>query len=56
MSTNQTLRTQIYWTFSDTLVICWRNLLRYIRVPGALAFYTLQPIMFVLLFITGSNK
>lgn len=50
MSTNPAERTQIYWTFSDTIVSCWRNLLRYIRVPGALAFYTLQPIMFLLLF------
>ncbi len=42
----QTLR----WTLSDIWVMTYRNLLRYIRLPQLLAFSTIQPIMFVLLF------
>ena len=35
---------------SDTLAITQRNLLGYVRIPQALFFATLQPVMFVLLF------
>jgi ABC transporter DrrB family efflux protein len=35
---------------SDTLVIAERNLLAYVRIPEALFFSSVQPIMFVLLF------
>jgi ABC-2 type transport system permease protein/oleandomycin transport system permease protein len=35
---------------SDSLVIAWRNLLRIPRAPDLLLSFTLQPIMFVLLF------
>ena len=38
------------WTLSDTLVVAWRNLVRYIRLPQLLIFSTVQPVMFVLLF------
>ncbi len=35
---------------SDTGVVMWRNLLRYIRLPNLLVFTTVQPVMFVLMF------
>jgi ABC-2 type transport system permease protein len=41
---------RLYWTFSDAMAITWRNLIGYIRIPEALFFSTLQPVMFVLLF------
>lgn len=36
---------------SDILVITRRNLIRYIRLPQLLVFSTIQPVMFVLLFV-----
>jgi ABC-2 type transport system permease protein len=36
---------------SDTLVIAWRNLLRIPRQPDLLLGFTIQPVMFVLLFV-----
>ena len=36
---------------SDTLVIAWRNLVRIQRQPDLLTAFTIQPIMFVLLFV-----
>jgi ABC-2 type transport system permease protein len=41
---------RLRWVFADTLTITWRNLTAYTRIPEALFFSTLQPIMFVLLF------
>ena len=41
---------QLGWTLSDTMVMAWRNLLRYVRLPQLLVVSTIQPIMFVLLF------
>jgi ABC transporter DrrB family efflux protein len=38
-------------TFSDTLVLARRNLLRIPRQPDLLIAYTVQPVMFVLLFV-----
>ena len=38
------------WTVADTLTITWRNLINYTRVPDAIFFSSVQPIMFVLLF------
>jgi len=38
-------------TFSDTLVLAKRNLLRIPRQPDLLIAYTVQPVMFVLLFV-----
>ena len=41
---------RLRWALADTLTITKRNLLAYIRIPEALFFSTVQPIMFVLLF------
>jgi len=38
-------------TFSDTLVLARRNLMRIPRQPDLLVAYTIQPVMFVLLFV-----
>ena len=42
--------TRMRWALADTLTITKRNLIAYTRIPEALFFSTLQPIMFVLLF------
>lgn len=39
-----------WWAIADALTITWRNLLGYVRIPQALFFSSVQPIMFVLLF------
>ncbi len=47
------LRHRARWitgTATDTRVVMWRNLLRYLRLPNLLVFTTVQPVMFVLLF------
>jgi ABC-2 type transport system permease protein/oleandomycin transport system permease protein len=44
-------RADLYWTFADALAVTWRNLLQYIRIPQLLVFSTIQPVMFVLLFV-----
>jgi ABC transporter DrrB family efflux protein len=41
---------RLRWALADTLTITKRNLLAYTRIPEALFFSTVQPIMFVLLF------
>jgi ABC transporter DrrB family efflux protein len=41
---------RLRWAVADTLTITKRNLISYTRIPEALFFSTLQPIMFVLLF------
>jgi ABC-2 type transport system permease protein/oleandomycin transport system permease protein len=41
---------RLKWAVADTLTITKRNLIAYTRIPEALFFSTLQPIMFVLLF------
>ena len=54
MSTvTQTLRQpgRLASTVSDWWVLTWRNLLTYIRKPDLLVFSTIQPVMFVLLFV-----
>ena len=38
-------------TLSDTLVLAQRNLMRIPRQPDLLVAYTIQPVMFVLLFV-----
>ncbi len=38
------------WVVADTATVTWRNLLRYTRIPDAIFFSSVQPIMFVLLF------
>src|ERR1700728_3555453 len=41
---------RLRWTLADITTVTWRNLIAYTRIPEALFFSTLQPIMFVLLF------
>ena len=41
----------LFWMFSDIRAMTWRNLVKYVRVPTLLVFSTIQPIMFVLLFV-----
>jgi ABC-2 type transport system permease protein/oleandomycin transport system permease protein len=41
---------RVGWALSDTWTIAKRNILGYTRIPEALFFSTVQPIMFVLLF------
>jgi ABC-2 type transport system permease protein/oleandomycin transport system permease protein len=50
-------RSKLFWAISDTATITVRNLIALTRIPEALFFSTLQPIMFVLLFryIFGSG-
>lgn len=43
--------TSLTYTMSDALVMTRRNLLRYLRIPTLLVFSTVQPVMFVLLFV-----
>jgi ABC transporter DrrB family efflux protein len=43
--------TRLRWAVSDTLTITRRNLLALTRIPEALFFSAVQPIMFVLLFV-----
>ena len=38
------------WAVSDTLLLTWRNLIHYVRVPQLIAFAVVQPVMFTLLF------
>jgi ABC transporter DrrB family efflux protein len=42
--------TSLYWMVADALTVTQRNLIGYVRIPQALFFSTLQPVMFVLLF------
>jgi ABC-2 type transport system permease protein len=43
--------TALDYTVSDALAMTRRNLLRYLRIPTLLVFSTVQPVMFVLLFV-----
>jgi ABC transporter DrrB family efflux protein len=49
-STSSGGASRLRWAVADTLTITKRNLIAYTRIPEALFFSTLQPIMFVLLF------
>lgn len=40
----------LYYIVKDTATMTWRGILRYIRIPEALFFSSVQPVMFVLLF------
>lgn len=42
---------KIKWLLSDISVMTWRNLLKYKRLPQLMVFSTIQPVMFVLLFV-----
>lgn len=50
MSAAPTPWTRLAQNASDTVVLAQRNLMRYVRLPQLLAFSTVQPVMFVLLF------
>jgi ABC transporter DrrB family efflux protein len=50
MST-MTLRNRLYWGASDIWAVTQRNLIAYTRIPEAMVFSSIQPIMFVLLFV-----
>ncbi len=41
----------LFWTFVDAIAVTQRNLLQYVRIPQLLVFSTIQPVMFVLLFV-----
>lgn len=62
MSVDDTPRAQansLRWAISDTAVMAQRNLLAIVRIPTALVFLIIQPVMFVLLFryiFSGSIK
>jgi ABC-2 type transport system permease protein/oleandomycin transport system permease protein len=43
--------TSVNYAVSDALAMTKRNLTRYVRIPTLLVFSTIQPIMFVLLFV-----
>jgi len=42
---------RVVWTLLDTWVVCRRNLIHTVRIPELLIFSTIQPVMFVLLFV-----
>jgi ABC-2 type transport system permease protein/oleandomycin transport system permease protein len=48
--TQSNIMKSVKWLAADTLTITKRNLISYTRIPQALFFSTLQPVMFVLLF------
>jgi len=39
------------YAITDTMLMSWRNLLHYVRVPQLIAFAVVQPIMFMVLFV-----
>ena len=43
-------RSRLAWAFSDGLAVTWRNLIAVTRIPDAMFFSSIQPIMFILLF------
>jgi ABC-2 type transport system permease protein/oleandomycin transport system permease protein len=45
-----TQKNSVRWALNDTLVMAQRNLLAIVRIPTALVFLVVQPVMFVLLF------
>jgi ABC-2 type transport system permease protein/oleandomycin transport system permease protein len=44
------LKERLYWGASDIWAVTQRNLIAYTRIPEAMVFSSIQPIMFVLLF------
>ncbi|AEH09592.1 MULTISPECIES: ABC transporter permease [Protofrankia] len=44
-------RSRLVWSLLDAWVVCRRNLIQTWRVPELLVFSTIQPVMFVLLFV-----
>ena len=45
-----TRSSEFRWIIPDTLVITWRSVLRFVRLPQLLVFSTIQPVMLLLLF------
>jgi ABC transporter DrrB family efflux protein len=41
---------RLRWAITDASTVTWRNLISYTRIPDAIFFSSVQPIMFVLLF------
>ena len=41
---------RLHWAIADAVTVTWRNLISYTRIPDAIFFSSVQPIMFVLLF------
>jgi len=41
---------KLRWMVTDAVTVTWRNLVAYTRIPDAIFFSSIQPIMFVLLF------
>ena len=41
---------RLRWALADAVTMTWRNLINYTRIPDAIFFSSVQPIMFVLLF------
>jgi ABC-2 type transport system permease protein/oleandomycin transport system permease protein len=50
-SSRQSLKERLYWGASDIWAVTQRNLIAYTRIPEAMVFSSIQPIMFVLLFV-----
>ncbi|MEI6710286.1 MAG: ABC transporter permease [Actinomycetota bacterium] len=50
MTTQTSSRSALRWAISDVLVLAHRNLIALMRIPVALVFSIIQPIMFVILF------
>ena len=48
---HQSLKERLYWGASDIWAVTQRNLIAYTRIPEAMVFSSIQPIMFVLLFV-----
>jgi ABC-2 type transport system permease protein/oleandomycin transport system permease protein len=46
-----TAESRFRYAISDGWVLTWRNLITYVRRPDLLVFSTIQPVMFVLLFV-----
>lgn len=49
--TEATFARRASWAVSDTMLLTWRNLIHYVRVPQLIAFAVIQPIMFTVLFV-----
>jgi ABC-2 type transport system permease protein/oleandomycin transport system permease protein len=43
-------RSKLSWAVADGLAVTWRNLISFTRIPDAMFFSSIQPVMFVLLF------
>ncbi len=48
--TRHSIGHRLLWAFNDAKTMTWRNLVAYTRIPDAIFFSSVQPIMFVLLF------